>query len=199
LYRTTDLRQKNILYLALAFPFFIYLLPYIKSVISTPMLQSKYTIGILPFIILLACSGLDFINSKKTSLYVCVFIILFSLGLIFMKNDYYHEIKKEQYREALQIIASYNNKAIVFCYHIKGLVVYADLLGYDLDIRRNTQDALNELKAGAFWFIARNDNKDEWDYLLDDQFQFIDRSDIRLVKSIQKYKLRVLHYELNNG
>jgi hypothetical protein len=79
------------------------------------------------------------------------------------------------------------------------LVVYADLLGYDLDIRRNTQDALNELKAGAFWFIARNDNKDEWDYLLDDQFQFIDRSDIRLVKSIQKYKLRVLHYELNNG
>jgi len=199
LYKTTDLRQKNILYLALAFPFFIYLLPYIRSIISTPMLINKYTIGILPIIILLACSGLDFINSKKTGLYVGVFIFLFSLGLIFMKNDYYHQIKKEQYREALQIIASSNNEAIVFCYHIKGLIVYADLLGFELNIRRNTQDELNELKAGAFWFIAWDDKKDEWEYLLDDQFQFINRNDIRLVKSIQKYRLRLLHYELNNG
>ena len=198
-YRNVDTRQKNIFYLTLTFLFFIYLLPYARSVISTPMLVNRYTIGILPIIILLACSGLELINSRKTGLYLCVFIFLFSLGLIFIKNDYYHQIKKEQYREALQIITATDNEAIVFCYYNRGLVVYADVLGYDLDIRKNTQDTLNELKAGTFWFIAWYDNKDEWEYLLDDQFRFIDRNDIRLVKSIQKHKLRVLQYELNTG
>lgn len=204
LIRTPDSRQKNILYLALAFLVFVYLVPYIRSVISTPMLTSKYTIGILPVLILVVCSGIRFVCNKKTGALLVVLLFVLSTGVIFLKNDYYHEVRKEQYREALQIIAGparkdSHNKAVVFCYHNRGLKVYAAMLGYDLDIRRNSSDALENADMNAFWFIARGNTRDEWENMVDDKFRFISKDNIRLVKDIQMQGIRLLQYEVVSG
>lgn len=195
LYKSTSKRQKNILYLALLSVLFIIVLPYLRSVLDTPMLRPKYTIGLLPVIILLSAKGLEFIKYKGVRVLVEVLLIIFSFYLLFVENNYYKTINKEQYREALVYIAANSENPVVY-YHHKSLKPYARMLGYSFDIRKTSGTSLKDIRAHneKFWLILRNDRLFEWDSMLGDNFEFVKAQNISLEKNIKKHRIRILKY-----
>ncbi|HKK16786.1 MAG TPA: hypothetical protein VJ981_08760, partial [Gammaproteobacteria bacterium] len=195
-FKTTHIRQKNILVLALLSILFVYILPYIRSLLDTPMLTAKYTVGMLPVIILLACAGLEIFSYRKTRVFLVLFITLFSPYLLFVGNDYYQTINKEQYREALEYIADNSEDPVIY-YHHKSLKAYSSMLGYDFDIRRTPHVSLEDIRnrRESFWLILRHDRKFDWESRLDDKFQLAGDKNFTLVKNIKKHKVRVLRYD----
>ena len=195
LWGTPDQRKKNILYLVPLSLLFIYLLPYIYSLLSLPMLMPKYTIGMLPVILLLSCEGLEFINYRSTRFFLVVFLILLSINVLFIENNYYRKVTKEQYREALEYIASYNEKPVVY-YKYDSLKLYSTMLGYKFDIRETSKTSLEDIRKnhGDFWLILRYDRLFTWSSLLDDKFEFIKAKDIKLQRNNKLHNVRVLQY-----
>ncbi len=68
-----------------------YFLPYLKSILSSPILQARYTIIMIPPIILVASYGLWRIRGWKVYL-ILSFYFLYSLGLLF--SNYYGHVQK---------------------------------------------------------------------------------------------------------
>ena len=195
-FKTTRIRQKNILVLALLSVLFVYILPYIRSLLDTPMLRPKYTIGMLPVIILLACAGLEIFSYRKTRVFLVLFLTLFSLYLLFVDNGYYQTIRKEQYREALDYIADNSEDPVIYYQH-RSLKPYSSMLGYDFDIRRASHVSLEDIRnrRESFWLILRHDRKFDWGSWLDDKFQLAGEKNFTVVKNIKKHKIRVLRYD----
>jgi len=125
-----------------------------------------------------------------------LFITLFSPYLLFVGNDYYQTINKEQYREALEYIADNSEDPVIY-YHHKSLKAYSSMLGYDFDIRRTPHVSLEDIRnrRESFWLILRHDRKFDWESRLDDKFQLAGDKNFTLVKNIKKHKVRVLRYD----
>ncbi len=83
------------------------LVPYLRSIFVIPMLQSRYTIVLLPAILLAIAYAVELINHRTIKMIVMVAIVaLFVRDLI--QKEYYTWINKAQLREAVQYMVDNN-------------------------------------------------------------------------------------------
>lgn len=89
---------------------FTYLAPYLRSMLSVPMLQARYTIVALPaFLLMLAISIEEIRNELIRYMTLSLFVALSVISLIFV-NRHYSEVKKTQFREMTAYISADPNE-----------------------------------------------------------------------------------------
>ncbi len=126
---------------------FGYLLPYIRSITSTPLLHPRYTIIVLPALILIVSHGIYLLKSisikteKMTLLMdstivkaIVVLTITLNCGHQFLQAKYYTKVTKQQWREILIEIASAKEKIPAYEF-IDIYSRYNKVLKIDVDIR----------------------------------------------------------------
>ena len=153
--------EKNtliVLFIWISLGFF---LPYLKSILSSPLLSIRYTIAILPAIILAIAYTIWKINGWKKHFLLTIFI-LYSIKILF--TDYYISINKHQFREVLFDVAKHQSipiyEAIPYNGHNGNITnhfqTYSKMLDLDLNIRTD-RDLKNDYKAQklpkCFWII----------------------------------------------
>jgi hypothetical protein len=81
-----------------------YLIPYMYSIIKLPILEARYTLIVLPALLVVFSLGLSTISSAKVKrLLIAAIIISTTVNLLFF-NQYYFKIIKDQYREAAAVV-----------------------------------------------------------------------------------------------
>lgn len=78
-----------------------YFLPYIKSILSDPILTPRYTIGVLPAIIVMIAMAINAIQNNKIRNGVLALIIFLSL-FHFIRHEYYVKPLKEEWKKVTQ-------------------------------------------------------------------------------------------------
>ncbi len=85
--------------------FCTFYIPYIRSVWVVPMLQSRYTIVIVPAFVMAIAYGLILIKSDHIRISILVgIVVLTSVNLVFTRKFYSTEPTKTQFREATQFM-----------------------------------------------------------------------------------------------
>ncbi len=117
-----------------------YLLPYIQSLTSMPLLIPRYTIMIIPPLILLVSYGIYLMNDvalKITTVGVIIFFSMYQLSHV----NYYGKVTKQQWREVLFEVDKSKEEIPVFDIFFDPLVkntygykTYSLLLNTNLDI-----------------------------------------------------------------
>lgn len=94
--------------LAIFWIFIVVLIPYIYSQLTVPMLYPRYTIVILPAVLLVL--GFSITEFKTTALKysVLVLFIVLSLSNLFFTKKYYQSVSKTQFREMTQYVVKAN-------------------------------------------------------------------------------------------
>ncbi|MBS1562963.1 MAG: glycosyltransferase family 39 protein [Bacteroidetes bacterium] len=89
---------------------FTYLLPYLRSITTVPMLFDRYTIVIVPLFLLCIAYGVELIPYKLAKYAVSGIFILLSLINLFFTQNYYNGIHKTQYRELTAFMMEGNGR-----------------------------------------------------------------------------------------
>jgi len=152
--------EKIVLILLVIWGSFGYILPYLKGIFSYPLLSPRYTIALIPPIIIFSSYGISKLRDWKGYLIIS-FYLIFSLQLLF--SNYYGHIKKAQYREVLKEVSEYSLIPIYERIPYNGtgnltnhFQTYSDLLKLDLDIINDTEfkkDILEENLPECFWVL----------------------------------------------
>lgn len=81
--------------------FIVMFIPYFRSFNNPSPLVDRYTIIILPAIILMVASAIESIREKTVQIFfVTVIMLMFGINLFYTNGNYYERIKKAQWREA---------------------------------------------------------------------------------------------------
>jgi mannosyltransferase len=88
--------------------FLVFMLPYLRSLLEVPMIVPRYFISILPVFLLILSIALKAIQSSIVRLLLVSSFCLLSITDIFLVQDYYHKVKKTQFRELASFIMEYN-------------------------------------------------------------------------------------------
>ena len=88
-------------------------IPYLRSVLVVPMLESRYTIIILPSIIISFAYAICLIPNNLARATMLVAVVGYSMFSIIYKMNYYGKVIKEQYREITKFITAGSKIAIV--------------------------------------------------------------------------------------
>ena len=87
-----------------------YLVPYVRSLTSTPILHSRYTIIVLPAWLLVFALGWERITNMRTkTVLAAMLFVSFLINLQFFKK-YYTQISKDQFRECAQFVQKVNKE-----------------------------------------------------------------------------------------
>lgn len=89
--------------------FSVYLLPYLWSLLRTPMLQPRYTIVALPALLLALSFGVDFFWNKALRFMIIGLFVTLSLIQLILTSRYYTTKTKAQIREASAFIVKENS------------------------------------------------------------------------------------------
>lgn len=95
-------RYNNILMSFVVFTSWIFItlfIPLVRSYLDIPMIISRYFIGVLPAVLLIAAIGLYSIKSNLVRAIIISFIVIASLSDLFVIKDYYNTVNKSQFRE----------------------------------------------------------------------------------------------------
>jgi uncharacterized membrane protein len=104
----TDANQKWLFFILIVWIVLTYLVPYVRSIVVSPMLHSRYTIVTLPAWITLFAFGWTRISKLKWKYSIPLILVLsFMVNMTYFKRHYTNLIK-EQYREVSQIVISKN-------------------------------------------------------------------------------------------
>jgi mannosyltransferase len=90
-----------------------YGIPYIYSVMVLPMLISRYTMIVLPAVLMLIAFAIDTLPRRNAAILICLTIGISSIWSLVFVQDYYSSIKKEQFREAAMKAAEENTASTV--------------------------------------------------------------------------------------
>lgn len=86
----------------------VFIIPYLRSLITVPMLYPRYTIVLLPGIILALAYGIELFKIPiLKNIVTGLFVILSLINLFFVKH-YYTVISKSQFREMTQYVVTEN-------------------------------------------------------------------------------------------
>ncbi len=187
------IKSGNIIYLLVLWLFIPIVLPYIISLVSTPVLIFRYTICASLAFYLLASRGIGNTNNKWIILFISVLVIVLSLVNV---EKYYARVDKRQWREAMSDIetnANYGDIIVVYPkYEIEPATYYSkrkDLKIFPLSnefityrglgdrnvwiiISANQRMSKNRIKLGL---IERYDFISEKQYNLLDVYQLRER------------------------
>jgi 4-amino-4-deoxy-L-arabinose transferase-like glycosyltransferase len=107
--------KKQIARLLMLWIAFVYIFPYIRSLMSVPMLTTRNTIIALPALFILIAIGLAEIEDKVTQAILLFSFTTISILFIFHDPPYYRTITKPQIREAAEaLIAANKNPGVVY-------------------------------------------------------------------------------------
>ncbi len=92
-----------------------YLLPYLRSITAVPMLYGRYTIVVLPALIICIAYGIVQIKYRIISISILGFVLVESVIDLGFKKDYYTRITKTQFREMIGYVCSnyYSNEPVI--------------------------------------------------------------------------------------
>lgn len=88
--------------------FITYLIPYIRSLLVVPMLFPRYTIVVLPAIILALAYGIELFKLPLFKYLITAIFVIFSLIDIFFVKKYYTDVRKTQFREMTAYVVKEN-------------------------------------------------------------------------------------------
>lgn len=91
--------------------FITLLIPYLRSLLTVPMLFPRYTIVILPAIILSLAYGIELVRHAFVKYILLALFISLSLIHIFFVKKFYTEISKSQFREMTKYVISENSSS----------------------------------------------------------------------------------------
>ena len=147
-----------------------YLLPYLRSITAVPMLYGRYTIVVLPAIII--CISYGIIQTKYLILRVALlgFILVESFIDLGFKRDYYTRITKTQFREMISYVsANYSaNEPVIDEISPVQQQYYFKIYGIQPNILPRTKTAITDaiLTLGTslyntkgFWIIGAHHEK----------------------------------------
>jgi mannosyltransferase len=86
------------------------LIPYIRSLLVVPMLLPRYTIVVLPAILVILAYGIELINFKRVKTIILTIYIIFSLISIVISRKYYTAVSKSQFREMTHFVVANNSE-----------------------------------------------------------------------------------------
>jgi uncharacterized membrane protein len=194
-FKSTRLEKENFLFLAILI-FSTYSISYIRSLLFTPMLTERYTIIVVPAILLIIAFGLDRIKFGYLRNSIFVILILLSLYSIFDRS-FYSLSKKENWKQVLIEVKKKN----FLDYPIYDIVyagtfyqTYADLLGIDLEVRNHLTflDDMHEKKLPQkFWILDAHNNKIG-------ELEIIKDSVYTIEETIDHYRANAVRVKLNN-
>lgn len=84
------------------------LIPYVRSLVSLPMLYSRYTIVTLPAFLLMAAIGIELMASTVQKWLLLAFIVSLTLINLHLEKDYYNKPTKQQWREMIAHVVRNN-------------------------------------------------------------------------------------------
>ena len=162
----TSAKEKTALALLLVWTASGYLIPYLKSIMSTPILVPRYTIYVVPAIILFVSYGLWQIKGRARGILLGA-VVLLSLYQLFY--NYYGSTAKAQWRGVLQNVASYKSLPVYeyvpydgWNKHLNLYQVYANTLQINMTIqgtKKLEKDFSCDTLPECFWVLdARRDH-----------------------------------------
>jgi hypothetical protein len=141
-----------------------YLVPFLRSQISTPMLLARYTIVYLAVLMLLPAMGLNLLESRR-NLYIFLIALFISSGInTFLVKKHYSRIYKEQWRETSMRVAADNRTTQfpVYSFWDKYYTYYFRKYAPSLTVRNPAgKDFVKELESVAgVWVLSGHNNMD---------------------------------------
>ena len=94
----------------LSWVFITVLIPYQRSLLLIPMLYPRYTIIILPAILVAIAYGIELFADKTIKWAVVSLVVIFSLVNILAEKKYYTSVTKTQFREMTSFIVEENKE-----------------------------------------------------------------------------------------
>ena len=152
-----------------------YLVPYIRSITVSPMLANRYTIVTLPAWIIAFAVGWEKIKSMKWKYALSMILVISALVNIVFFRQHYTRLKKDQYREASEIVLA-NNKS--------NYPVYSTLSWHYSFYFRNSDDKVRDFytadfsSTDQFWLLQAHSSEDEMEAdikRLNENFNIIER------------------------
>lgn len=107
--KSLTIEFRSLLVILVLWFFLTYLIPYLKSIISTPVLHERYTMITLPVWIIIFAIGWSTLKKVKLKI---VFIVIFSASSIinlFFVRKHYTKLQKDQYREVSEFVILKNS------------------------------------------------------------------------------------------
>ena len=171
-----------------------YLLPYIRSILSTPLLIPRNTIIVLPAIILFisySISTIKNVNAKKS---IITLITILSIFTLYIKH-YNTQDVKDEWREILYSINHINKKLPVYDPVYNGVFykTYAEMLKLDLNIyhiKNLIKEKQEDKIPNCFWVVEAHG---EWI----DKINLLKDKSFHIVKKIEKNGTKAILYSYN--
>ena len=142
-----SLSNSNRVYLLLLWLFVPIVLPYLVSLVSTPILLYRYTIGGSLAFYLLAAKGIDNTGYKKVMFLMAALVLIFSS---FNLEKYYSSVNKFQWRETIGYIednSGYGDYVVVYpVFEIESAFYYKERK--DLNVYSLTDEFLLQADIG---------------------------------------------------
>jgi hypothetical protein len=107
--RTIQENHKALLVIVLMWLALSYIIPYLRSIISVPMLHIRYTIVALPAWIIVFALGWESIQKQRLKFVLVLLIPLAAILNLIIFRKHYTKVTKQQFRETSQVIKEKNS------------------------------------------------------------------------------------------
>lgn len=177
-HKTESNKFKSMTHVLLIWIILGYFLPYIRSMVSIPLLTLKNTIIIIPALILLVSFGIYLLKDKIFKIAMISIIGIMSFYQI-TTGDYYNRVKKQQWREVLMEVSTSRENLPMFDLHFYdafGYKTYAKALNLDLNIS-DSMTLQNKIEKGTM---------EQCFFVLDSHGEHISKSPALKNKNVKK-------------
>ncbi len=185
--KSENKEHKTMTIVLLLWVFFGYLLPYIRSVTSTPILVDRYTMIVLPAFMLLSAYGIFMLKKPKFKIIAVVIVVFFSSHQI-IATEYYTKAIKQDYRGILSDILMGTEKVPVYEV-VPFYSLYQEMLQFDIYIEPDT------VFPKIFTTKLNNDSLEKCFFLVDGHSDFIGPH----MKAIESKPLTAVHVFNRSG
>jgi uncharacterized membrane protein len=162
--RTITREEKFTALVLASWIFFSYAIPYLRSIISTPMLFPRYTIIALPAIFIVMAMGFELIDQLYIrQVLVGLFICSTAINLFQLQNPY-NGLDKAQWREASQAVIShykpgqmvYSNQEWWYSFYFYKSDPDIRVIGkYSFDEKTELQPFVEKIESvKSFWVLS---------------------------------------------
>lgn len=176
---------------------FGFLLPYVRSLVSTPMLIDRYEIILLPAVLTLMAVGVTTLRHRVLVAAVAAGLVFVSAFCLFVGKQYYTRVKKAQWREAAQHVIAASEahhpgqRVLYYSSEHWRFRLYAELLGADLQVlpprRADLERRLRETAEAidGVWVLRAHDKEESTSFhsLLTNHFASVHRREWRGAKA----------------
>ena len=106
--KETSRTEKAVFIIVIIWLVLSYAIPYFRSIVSTPILEDRYTMVSLPAWMIIFAVGVDTLKKIKWKYYLATAIFISSMVNLLFIRKYYTKIIKQQIREMAQIVQEKN-------------------------------------------------------------------------------------------